>query len=52
MRMNLEVSRIALRFAIGGGAMKYNIKVIKSVWRRVRKPSQATLEAICSKNAV
>jgi hypothetical protein len=35
--MNLEVSRIALRFAVGGEAMKYNINVIKSVWRQLRK---------------
>jgi len=26
--------------------MKYNINVIKSVWRRCRKPSQVTLDAI------
>src|SRR5258705_1039525 len=32
--------------------MKYNINVIKSVWRRLRKPSPATLDAICSKDAV
>jgi glycerol kinase len=32
--------------------MKYNINVIKSVWRRLRKPSRATLDAICSQNAV
>lgn len=32
--------------------MKYNINVIKSVWRRLRKPSRATLDAICSKDAV
>ena len=32
--------------------MKYNINVMKSVWRRLRKPSQATLDAICSQKAV
>jgi hypothetical protein len=32
--------------------MKYNINVIKSVWRRLRKPSRATLAAIRSKDAV
>jgi hypothetical protein len=32
--------------------MKYNINVIKSVWRRLRKPSRATLDAIRSKYAV
>ncbi len=32
--------------------MKYNINVIKSVWRRLRKPSRAMLDAICSKDAV
>jgi hypothetical protein len=32
--------------------MKYNINVIKSVWRRLRKPSRATLGALCSKDAV
>jgi hypothetical protein len=52
MRTNFDVSSIALRFAIGGGAMKYNINVIKSVWRRVRKPNRATLDAVSSKNAV
>jgi hypothetical protein len=31
--------------------MKYNINVIKSVWRQWRKPSQATLDAIGSQNA-
>jgi hypothetical protein len=31
--------------------MKYNINVIKSVWHRLRKPSRATLDAICSKDA-
>jgi hypothetical protein len=31
--------------------MEYNINVIKSVWRRLRKPSRATLDAICSQNA-
>jgi hypothetical protein len=31
--------------------MKYNINVIKSVWRRWRKPSQATLDAIGSHSA-
>jgi hypothetical protein len=30
--------------------MEYNINVIKSVWRRVRRPSRATLDAICSQN--
>jgi hypothetical protein len=28
--------------------MKHNINVIKSVWRRLRKPSRATLDAIFS----
>jgi hypothetical protein len=28
--------------------MKYNINVTKSSWRRLRKPSRATLDAICS----
>jgi hypothetical protein len=32
--------------------MKYNINVIKSVWRRLRKPSQVTLDAIGSQKAV
>jgi len=32
--------------------MKYNINLIKSVWRGLRKPSRATLDAICSKNSV
>jgi len=27
-------------------SMKHNINVIKSVWRRLRKPSRATLDAI------
>jgi len=31
--------------------MKHNIDVIKSVWRRLRKPSRATLDAIFSQNA-
>jgi hypothetical protein len=30
--------------------MKYNINVVKSVWRRLRKPNRATLDAICSQN--
>jgi hypothetical protein len=30
--------------------MKYNINVIKSVWRQWRKPSRATLDSICSQN--
>jgi hypothetical protein len=30
--------------------MKHNINVIKSVWRRWRKPSRATIAAICSQN--
>jgi hypothetical protein len=30
--------------------MKYNINVIESVWRRWRKPSRATLDAIGSEN--
>jgi hypothetical protein len=30
--------------------MKYNINVIESVWRRWRKPSGATMAAICSQN--
>ena len=32
--------------------MQYNINVMKSVWRRLHKPSRATLDAICSKDAV
>ena len=32
--------------------MKYNINVMKSVWRRLRKPSQVTLDAIRSHEAV
>jgi hypothetical protein len=32
--------------------MKYNINVIKSVWRRLRKPSRATLVAFYSQKAV
>jgi hypothetical protein len=32
--------------------MKYNINVMKSVWRRLRKPSQVTLDAIRSQKAV
>jgi hypothetical protein len=31
--------------------MKYNINVIKSVWRRLRKPSRVTLDAIGSQNS-
>jgi hypothetical protein len=31
--------------------MKYNINVIKSVWRKWRKPDQATLDAIGSQNS-
>jgi hypothetical protein len=30
--------------------MKYNMNVIKSVWRRWRKPGRATLDAIRSQN--
>jgi hypothetical protein len=30
--------------------MKYNINVIKSVWRRLCKPSRVTLDAISSQN--
>ena len=30
--------------------MKYNINVIKFVWRQVRKPSRVTLDAIISQN--
>jgi hypothetical protein len=33
-------------------SMRYNINVIKSAWRRLHKPSRATLHAICSQNAV
>jgi hypothetical protein len=32
--------------------MRYNINVIKSVWRRLRKPNRATLDAICSQKVV
>jgi hypothetical protein len=32
-------------------AMKYNINVIKSVWRRWPKPSRATIDAISSRNS-
>lgn len=35
----------------GDGSMKYNINVTKSAWRRVRKPSRATLAAIGSQDA-
>ena len=31
--------------------MKYNINAIKSVWRRIRKPSRITFNAASSKNA-
>jgi hypothetical protein len=31
--------------------MKKNINLIESVWRRLRKPSRATLDAIRSKDA-
>jgi hypothetical protein len=31
--------------------MKYNINVIKSVWRRLRKPSLVTLDAISLQNS-
>jgi len=31
--------------------MKYNINVIKSVWRRLGRPSRATLDAISSQNS-
>jgi hypothetical protein len=31
--------------------MKYNINVIRSVWRKWRKPDQATLDAIGSQNS-
>ena len=31
--------------------MKYNINVIKSVWRRLSKPSRVTLDAISSQNS-
>jgi len=31
--------------------MKYNINLIKSVWRGLRKPSRATLDAIGSQNS-
>jgi hypothetical protein len=30
--------------------MKYNINVIRSVWRGLRKPNQATLDAIASQH--
>jgi hypothetical protein len=45
------------RFGVGSPnhakeeSMKHNIDVIKSVWRRLRKPSRATLDAIFSQNA-
>ena len=32
--------------------MKYNINVIRSVWRQLRRPSQARLDAISRQNAV
>jgi hypothetical protein len=32
--------------------MKHNINIIRSVWRQWRKPSRATLDAICSQNAM
>jgi hypothetical protein len=31
--------------------MRYNINVIKSVWRQLRRPSRATLEVISSQNS-
>jgi hypothetical protein len=31
-------------------AMNYNFNVIKFVWRQLRKPSRATLDAIISQN--
>jgi hypothetical protein len=31
--------------------MKYNIDVIKSIWRQLRRPSQTTLDAIASRNS-
>ncbi len=31
--------------------MKYNINVMKSVWRRLRRPSRVTLDAISSQNS-
>ena len=31
--------------------MKYNINVIKSVWRQLRRPSRATLDVINSQNS-
>jgi hypothetical protein len=31
--------------------MKYNINVIKSVWRRLRKPNESTLDAISFRNS-
>ena len=31
--------------------MRYNIYVIKSVWRQLRRPSRATLDAISSQNS-
>jgi uncharacterized FlgJ-related protein len=31
--------------------MKYNINVIKSVWRQLRRPSRATLDVISSQNS-
>ena len=31
--------------------MKYNINLIKSVWRRLPKPSRVTLDAITSQNS-
>jgi hypothetical protein len=46
------------RFGVGSPnhakeeSVKHNIDVIKSVWRRLRKPSRATLDAIFSQNAV
>jgi hypothetical protein len=33
-------------------SMKPNINVVKSVWRRLRKPNRATLDAIFSQNPV
>jgi len=46
------------RFGVGSltqareESMEPNINVVKSVWRRLRKPNQATLDAIFSQNAV
>jgi hypothetical protein len=33
-------------------SVKYSVNVVKSVWRRLRKPCRGTLDAISSRNTV